>query len=114
MYEYKCTLLRVIDGDTLDVLVDLGFNVFKKIRIRLHGIDAFESRTRDLEEKKKGLAAKERLIELLEGKIIRIKSIEIGKFGRAICIVYVTDRYNNKININHTLLTEGHAIKRVY
>ena len=58
MFEYKAQLIRVIDGDTLDARIDLGFSVFVKKRIRLHGIDTWESRTRNLEEKKKGLAAK--------------------------------------------------------
>jgi len=55
VYEYKIKVLRVIDGDTVDVLVDIGFSVHKKIRIRMMGIDTPESRTRDLEEKKRGL-----------------------------------------------------------
>ena len=59
MYEYKCTIDRVVDGDTVDVDIDLGFGVWlKKQRIRLYGIDTPESRTRDLEEKKYGNAAK--------------------------------------------------------
>ena len=59
MYEYKCTILRVVDGDTVDVDIDLGFGVWmRKQRIRLYGIDTPESRTRDLEEKKYGLLAK--------------------------------------------------------
>ena len=66
MYTYNATVDRVIDGDTVDALIDLGFNTWKKIRIRLHGINAWESRTKDLKEKEKGLAAKNRLIELLE------------------------------------------------
>ena len=63
-YKAKCT--RVIDGDTIDATIDLGFNVLKKIRIRFYGLDTWESRTRDLEEKKKGLEAKKRVESLLE------------------------------------------------
>ena len=60
MFEYKCKLVRVIDGDTVDIDIDLGFGVWlRKQRIRMYGIDTPESRTRDLEEKKYGLAAKE-------------------------------------------------------
>ena len=59
MYEYKCRIDRVIDGDTVDVDIDLGFGVWlRKERVRMYGIDTPESRTRDLEEKKYGLAAK--------------------------------------------------------
>ena len=61
VYQYKAELLRIVDGDTLDALIDIGFDVFVKKRIRLFGMDTWESRTRDLEEKAKGLAAKARL-----------------------------------------------------
>ncbi len=55
MYEYKAKVTRVVDGDTVDALIDCGFSVFRKERIRLYGINAPESRTRDKEEKKRGL-----------------------------------------------------------
>ena len=64
MYQYKAKLVRVVDGDTVDAMIDCGFSTFKKERIRLYGIDAPESRTRDKEEKKRGLASKARLKEL--------------------------------------------------
>ena len=73
MYEYSAQVLRVVDGDTVDVLIDCGFSTFKKERVRLYGIDAPESRTRDKQEKIKGLAAKERLDELItntEGNVV--------------------------------------------
>ena len=66
MYQYKAELIRVIDGDTVDAMIDCGFSTFKKERIRLYGINTPETRTRDLKEKEKGLAAKARLIELIE------------------------------------------------
>ena len=66
MYKYNAKLDRVVDGDTVDALVDLGFDTWKKVRIRFYGMDAWESRTRDKEEKVKGLAAKDRVAELLE------------------------------------------------
>ena len=66
MYKYNAKLDRVVDGDTVDALVDLGFDTHKIIRIRLVGINAPESRTRDLEEKVRGLAAKARVKELLK------------------------------------------------
>ena len=66
MYRYNASALRVIDGDTVDAMVDLGFSVWEKKRIRLYGIDAPETRTRNLEEKARGFQTKERLVELLE------------------------------------------------
>ena len=67
MYEYRCILRRVVDGDTIDVDIDLGFKVWlRKERVRLYGINTPESRTRNLAEKKLGLLAKARLKELLQ------------------------------------------------
>lgn len=109
MYKYKAKLDRVVDGDTVDALVDLGFDTFKKVRIRFYGMDAWESRTRDLEEKKKGLAAKDRVAELLEleaeGEFI-LQSHGVGKYGRCLGEIFV-----NETNINQQLITEGHAKK---
>ena len=69
MYEYRCTIIKVVDGDTVDVDIDLGFGVWmRNERVRLHGIDTPESRTRDLEEKKYGLLAKSFLIKMLDDK----------------------------------------------
>ena len=86
MYEYQAELARVVDGDTLDCIIDIGFSVFVKKRVRLYGIDTWESRTRDLEEKKKGLAAKARLKELLKenGNYFTLISYELGKYGRVL------------------------------
>ena len=104
MYKYNAKLDRVVDGDTVDALVDLGFDTWKKVRIRMVGMNAPESRTRDLEEKARGIAAKIRLEELLgEGKFI-LESQGVGKYGRCLGILFVDD-----ININKTLIQEGHA-----
>ena len=79
MYTYKAKLVRVVDGDTVDAMIDLGFDVWRKVRIRFYGLDAWESRTRDLEEKKKGLAAKARVADLLTyGEFI----LKWGGFGK--------------------------------
>ena len=59
MYEYNCTVNRIVDGDTIDVTLDLGFSVLYKSRVRLYGIDTPESRTRDKDEKVRGLLSKE-------------------------------------------------------
>ena len=113
-YIYRARIDRVVDGDTVDAFIDLGFDTHVKKRIRLHGLDTWECRTRDLEEKKKGLAAKARTKELLydvsdKYKHCRIKSHGVGKYGRVLGEVFVRDESGNEININNTLIDEGHA-----
>ena len=104
-YRYKdCIVDRIIDGDTVDLRINLGFSIFVKKRIRFHGIDAWESRTRDLEEKAKGLLAKERLKELLVGGKCDLESHELGKYGRVIGVLLV-----DGVDINQQLVEEGHA-----
>ena len=119
MYEYKAIVDRVVDGDTIDGTIDLGFKTWKKVRVRMEGINTPESRTRDLEEKKKGLAAKARLQEILDynSNECVLKVSGVGKFGRAIASVYVDtlSPASNKssmteININKQLIEEGHAV----
>ena len=106
-FVYNAILERVIDGDTIDVTLDLGFNVFlKKQRCRLAGIDTPESRTRDLAEKKLGLQAKARLTELC-GENLKIKSLGRGKFGRILAIPYTNDNED----ICQILMQEGHAVE---
>lgn len=106
-YVYNVELERVIDGDTVDVTIFLGFDVkLHKQRCRLAGIDTPESRTRDLEEKKLGLAAKERLKELCVGRFM-IKSFGKGKYGRILAIPYTQDGED----ICQILCDEGHAVE---
>ena len=110
MYYYKVDILRVVDGDTVDVRLDLGFNVWHKCRVRMVGINAPESRTRDLEEKKKGLAAKARLIEILQlndNKFV-LKSHGVGKYGRCLGELYVETL--GETSIQQTLINEGHGV----
>ena len=109
MHEYRCSLDRIIDGDTIDVHIDLGFKIIlSKERVRLLGINTPESRTRNLEEKALGLAAKARLKELLPKKfIIKTFKDEKGKFGRILGLPFVED-----VDICQQLIDEGHA--RVY
>jgi len=107
MYNYKIKLDRVIDGDTVDAYIDLGFDISVHKRIRLAGIDSPESRTRDLEEKKKGLAAKERLKEILASDNIIMKSHGKGKYGRVLGELYVEK--DQEISVNEILVREGHA-----
>ena len=106
MYHYRARLDRVIDGDTIDVDIDLGFDVWlKKQRLRLHGIDTPESRTRNKEEKALGLAAKARLTELCS-KDLSLVSHGKGKYGRILAEVYT-----GKTNICKKLIKESHAVE---
>ena len=109
MYEYNVTVDRVVDGDTVDLMVDLGFDIWKAVRCRMYGINAPESRTRDLAEKKLGLAAKARLIEILdEVTDLRLVSHGVGKYGRCLGEIFIED---NPISVNHQLVEEGHGVE---
>jgi len=103
MYEYNCTVERVVDGDTIDVILDLGFDILHKCRVRLYGIDTPESRTRDKDEKARGKMAGaflEEAIEDGEKVIIQTKLKDSrGKFGRILGDVIVDD-----ININQLMV----------
>ena len=105
MYKYNAKLDRVVDGDTIDALVDLGFDTWKKVRIRMMGMNAPESRTRDLEEKKLGLAAKARLIEMLGDGVFTLQSHGVGKYGRCLGEVF----RESDVSLNKQLINEGHA-----
>ena len=107
MYEYKARLLRVVDGDTVDVDIDLGFKVHIQQRVRLYGIDAPEVRTRDLEEKEKGIASTVYLKQILPREfIVKTYLNKRGKFGRILGTILV-----NEIDINKQMIEEGHAEK---
>ena len=116
MYEYKITLDRVVDGDTIDAYIDLGFDITTKKRIRFAGINTPESRTRDLEEKAKGLAAKDRVKQLLDGcKNITLNSHGVGKFGRCLGEIML-DMVDGQekltlVSLNELLINEGHAVE---
>ncbi len=113
-YIYRAKLDRVVDGDTVDALIDVGFNIWFKKRIRFMGLDTWESRTRDLEEKKLGKLAKERTRQLLEEVsskpgYFRIKSHGLGKYGRVLGEIFIMDKNGKQWNVNQTLISEGHA-----
>ena len=105
-FEYNGTLIRVLDGDTIDCYIDLGFDLKIKKRIRYMGIDTWESRTRDLEEKKKGLAAKARNKELLEAGTFKIISHGTGKVGRVLGEVFV-ETENGLESVNQIAAKSG-------
>ena len=113
-YIYRAKLDRVVDGDTVDALIDVGFDIWFKKRIRFKGVDTWESRTRNLEEKALGLKAKARTKELLEkvsskSGYFRIKSYGLGKYGRVLADVFIMDKDGKQWNVNETLISEGHA-----
>jgi micrococcal nuclease len=113
MYTYKIDVLRVIDGDTIDANIDLGFDVSVKKRIRFMGINTPESRTRDKEEKKRGLAAKARVQELLsEADEVQLTSHGVGKFGRCLGELNLSNEDGlTMVNLNKRLIEEGHAVE---
>ena len=127
--EYQCELIKVVDGDTIDCFIDLGFNLKTKKRVRYMGIDTWESRTRDKEEKVKGLAAKARNKALLEQGVFKLKSFGTGKFGRVLGEIFVDPDvvgehinecisssdsdidldHDGWVSVNDILIEEGHA-----
>lgn len=114
MYTYKVIVNRVIDGDTLDIDVDLGFDIWLRgIRIRLNRINAYETKlgiNTNIKDKEKGLEAKEYLKTLLENKQVTITTVDTKeKFGRWLGEIYIND-----MNINDDLVTKGFAIYQKY
>ena len=110
MFEYKCKMVKVVDGDTVDVDIDLGFGVWlRKQRIRLYGIDTPESRTSDDVEKVYGLAAKDFLIKWTNAGDITLKTFKDGKgkFGRILGELW----FGRTHNINQILVDNHHAVR---
>lgn len=99
MYEYYTKIERVVDGDTVDVFLDLGFKVWHKDRLRLNGIDTPEKNT------PLGKALKEYLAKLIEGKIVKITVTKPDKYGRYLATVYL----NSDVSINEQLISAGLA-----
>ncbi len=106
---YNAKLDRVVDGDTCDALIDLGFNTFVKKRIRFVGVDTWESRTRNKEEKVKGLEAKaytkDKLMNSDDGKFT-LKSYGTGKYGRVLGEIFIK---GEESSLNDLLKINGHA-----
>ena len=113
MFEYKCNLVKVVDGDTVDVDIDLGFGVWlRKQRIRLYGIDTPESRTRDKVEKVYGLAAKDFLSKMLSTGQMSIKTHKDakGKFGRILGELFMKTSVG-ELSVNQSLVENSHAVR---
>ena len=107
-------ITKVLDGDTIDVLIDLGFDLYKKERVRVAGVDTPEKRTRDLEEKALGIDATNWLKDKLEGSIsgdddlvIRTELVGgVGKYGRLLGWLYIGDA---TVSLNEQMIEEGYA-----
>ena len=112
MYEYRVSIDRVVDGDTVDCWIDLGYNLQIHKRIRFAGVSAPETRTRNKEEKKRGLLAKDWLIQKIDPKVVGsskdiiLKSYEYGKYGRVIGELFIVSG-SRKQSINKMMLAEG-------
>lgn len=108
MYKYKAKLLRVVDGDTADAMIDLGFDVWIKQRLRFKGVDTWEKRTRNKEEKVKGLAASAFTKEYLEKNDgnFTIQSHGVGKYGRVLAEIFID---GEETSLNKLLIENGHA-----
>ena len=114
-YNFRVTEInRVVDGDTIDVTIDLGFDLFKKERVRVAGVDTPEKRTRNLEEKALGIDATNWLKEKLEGAVAGDDDLVIrteldggvGKYGRLLGWLYIGD---SNLSLNEQMITEGYA-----
>tara|TARA_Y100001937_G_scaffold61619_1_gene84380 strand:- start:308 stop:745 length:438 start_codon:yes stop_codon:yes gene_type:complete len=114
-YNFRVTeIVKVLDGDTIDVIIDLGFDLYKKERVRIAGVDTPEKRTRDLEEKELGMDATNWLIEQLDGAIageddlvIRTELVGgMGKYGRLLGWLYIGDE---TVSINEKMIEQGYA-----
>ena len=114
-YNFRVTEInRVLDGDTIDVTIDLGFDLYKKERVRVAGVDTPEKRTRDLEEKALGIDAtnwlKEKLEETINGDgelSVRTELVGgVGKYGRLLGWLYIDD---SEVSLNEQMITEGYA-----
>jgi len=114
-YNFRVTeIVKVLDGDTIDVMIDLGFDLFKKERVRIAGVDTPEKRTRDLEEKALGKDATNWLKEKLDSTIagddeltIRTELVGgVGKYGRLLGWCYIGDA---DVSLNEQMITEGYA-----
>ena len=108
MYEYNCKVKRVVDGDTVDVVIDLGFDIHFATRVRLYGMDTPESRTRNKDEKVRGYMSKDFLEEWMEKDdvVIRTRRDKKGKFGRVLGEMFVRGENINKLMVQECLAVE--------
>lgn len=104
-YIFNATVVHVVDGDTVDVVVDLGFQISYDVRLRLYGIDTPELRSSDAQERADAQVAKRRVAELLLDRKVTLETFKTDKYGRYLSVIYL-----DNANINEQLLTEGLAV----
>ena len=105
-YIYNAKITNVVDGDTVDAEVDLGFTVFVRVRFRLYGIDTMETNDKDVAKREQGLKAKQYVHNALLGKDVTLESFKTDKYGRWLAEIFVDGN-----SINKQLLTEGLAVE---
>ena len=108
MYEYRCNITRVVDGDTVDAEIDCGFDIIYKSRIRLYGIDTPESRTRNIDDKARGKLASQFIKEkIADAKLVKVKTKldKKGKFGRVLGSIIADD-----LDLNQTMIEKHLAV----
>jgi micrococcal nuclease len=112
LFHYQAKVDRVIDGDTIDVILDLGFDIYYKARVRFYGINTPESRTRDLVEKEAGLAAKQYVVDWISSRddsvIVQTTIDDKGKYGRVLGTIL--DKEGGE-SLNAKLVSDGHAVE---
>ena len=116
MYKYKAKIVRIVDGDTIDIVIDLGFKITTNQRLRLKGINTPETYNvkKDSEEYKKGMAAKEFVIQRIEAnnyEAIIDTDKDTGKYGRYIAVIWLAD---NTTSLNDELVEKGFALRVDY
>lgn len=111
LYHYKAEVISVYDGDTITVMIDQGMKHFARVKVRLVGINTPEIRTKDLDEKKRGLEAKEYLKSRIEGKTVIVHTVKKGKFGRWLGILWVFEEDMDTLgeSLNDEMIRVGHA-----
>ena len=112
LYHYKAEVLSVYDGDTITVMIDQGMKHFARVKVRMIGINTPEIRTKDLEEKARGYAAKDYLKSRIEGKTIVIHTVKKGKFGRWLGVIWPYEEGMEELgeSLNDEMIRMGHAV----
>lgn len=112
LYHYKAEVLSVYDGDTITVMIDQGMKHFARVKVRMIGINTPELRTKDLEEKERGYAAKDYLKSRIEGKTVVVHTVKKGKFGRWLGVIWLYEEGMEELgeSLNDEMIRMGHAV----
>jgi micrococcal nuclease len=109
MYQYNAKVIRVLDGDTVELLIDLGFTVFWKSTCRLYGINTYELHSKNAEERSIAIEAKNFVIDQIDGRDIQIKSKELDKYGRPLIDIFFGVNY--ELHLNEILIEKTLAVR---